>query len=349
MNTMDYQPLQLQEAEVQQLIKEKNVEYHDLLPAQLKELFIIDHIGIIQDKSKVESLPEYKPFCESKSSGYHYFYFPWHRKIIKTVGREDFLSLKTNRNRDLITEEEQQTLRNFTVAVLGLSVGSNIAFLLTQTGISNKIFLADPDTLDTTNLNRLLTGVQDLGLNKAIIASRKIYEGNPYAEPVPLAEGINDEKLEALLKTGVINCIVEEVDALPIKISTRRLALKYKVPVVMITDNGFGIGLHVERFDLGLDKIFEKDLSYWDKKMEGGLDHMKVTQIIIEDIFGSMDKVDPKLFASNVRIMKKELVSWPQLGSTAMFGGAAATQVIRKIALKESKELFIKRFINFDF
>jgi molybdopterin/thiamine biosynthesis adenylyltransferase len=346
---MEFKPVQLNDSDVLSLTEKNIATLHDLLPAQLKELFIIHHISMIQDKSKVESMSEYTKFCESRSGSHCYFHFPWHRIIIKTVGKNDFFTLKTNRNRDLISEEEQKKLSDFTVAVLGLSVGSNIAFLLTQAGMANKIFLADPDTLDTTNLNRLLTGVQDLGLNKAIIASRKIYEGNPYAEPVPLVEGINDEKLEAILKSESINCIVEEVDALPIKISTRRLAMKYKVPVVMITDNGFGIGLHVERYDLGHDKIFEKGTSYWDQKMEGGLDHQKITQIIIQDIFGSIEQVDPKLFASNVRIMKKELVSWPQLGSTAMFGGAAATQMIKKIALKESNELFIKKFIRLDF
>lgn len=344
---MEYLPIEIKsEAEVNELVAKKNSRLLDLLPAQWKELFVIKHLSEIENKSGIDQLDSFKNFKKSKAEDYKYFYYPWYNLIIKTVGRDDFFDLKTNRNRDLITEDEQRRLSEFTVAVLGLSVGSNIAFLLTQTGISDKIFLADPDTLDTSNLNRLLTGVQDLGLNKAIISARKICEGNPYAEPVPLTDGINDHKLEELLKTGSIHCIVEEVDALPIKISSRRLAMKYKVPVVMITDNGFSIGIHVERYDLGHQLIFEKDPAYWDKKFEGGLDHQKVSQIIIEDIFGSVEKIDKKLFASNIRIMKKELVSWPQLGSTAMLGGAAATQMIKKIALQESKEMFIKKFID---
>jgi molybdopterin/thiamine biosynthesis adenylyltransferase len=344
---MEHLPIEIKsEAEVKDLVAKKNSRLLDLLAAQWKELFVISHLSEIENKSEIDNLDSFKKFCKNKSGAFKYFYYPWHNLVIKTVEREDYLSLKTNRNRDLITDEEQQKLSEFTVAVLGLSVGSNIAFLLTQTGISNKIFLADPDTLDTSNLNRLLTGVQDLGLNKAIISARKISEGNPYAEPVPLVEGIDDKKLEELLKTGGIHCIVEEVDALPIKISSRKLAMKYKVPVVMITDNGFSIAIHVERYDLGHRLIFEKDLAYWDKKFEGGLDHQKVSQIIIEDIFGSVEKIDKKLFASNIRIMKKELVSWPQLGSTAMLGGAAATQMIKKIALKESNEMFVKKFID---
>ena len=344
---MEYLPVEIKsEAEVKDLVSKKNTRLLDLLPSQWKELFVISHLSEIENRAEIEHLDSFKEYCKNKSSDYRYFYYPWQHTIIKTVGEVDYFTLKTNRNRDLITEEEQQKLSAFTVAVLGLSVGSNIAFLLTQAGISNKIYLADPDTLDTSNLNRLLTGVIDLGLNKAIISSRKISEGNPYAEPVPLEEGIDDQKLESILKSGDVHCIVEEVDALPIKISSRKLAMKYKVPVVMITDNGFSIGIHVERYDLGHKLIFEKDPSYWDEKFKGGLDHAKVSQIIIEDIFGSVERIDKKLFASNVRIMKKELVSWPQLGSTAMLGGAAATQMIKKIALKESSDPFIKKFID---
>ena len=342
-----FQPVEIaDEAGVNKLVAENNSVFLDLIPAQMKELFVIENINKIENKSLAGDMPEFKAFCSDRSQSNRYFYYPWLGTIIRTVDEDDFFILKTNRNRDLISEEEQYRLKDFTVAVLGLSVGSNIAFLLTQAGISNRIFLADPDTLDTTNLNRLLTGVQDLGLNKAIISARKVYEGNPYADPVPMVQGIDDEKLETLLKTGSIHCIVEEVDSLPVKISTRKLAMKYKVPVLMITDNGFSIVMHVERYDLGHDKIFEKDLSYWDQKLGEGLDHQKVSQIIIEDIFGNVEKIDTKLFSSNVRIMKKELVSWPQLGSTAMFGGTAATQMIKKIALKESKDLFIKKFID---
>ena len=146
--------------------------------------------------------------------------------------------------------------------------------------------------------------------------------------------------------TGYVHCIVEEVDSLPVKISTRKLALKYKVPVLMITDNGFSIVLHVERYDLGHDKIFEKEIPYWDALMKTEMNIQTVSQIIVQDIIGDMQKIDPKLSASTMKVFQKQLVSWPQLGSTAMLGGVVATQMIKKIALKESNELFIKKFID---
>jgi molybdopterin/thiamine biosynthesis adenylyltransferase len=344
---MNFQPVLLKNRrEANELTAKNNADFTDLLPAQSLELYIINNLSKIVNKADIPSSPEFKTFCDEQLGRAKIFYYPWLNRIIQTLDQEHFFCLKTNRNQDLITGEEQKKLSEFTVAVLGLSVGSNIAFLLTQAGISNKIFLADPDNLDTTNLNRIFTGVQDLGLNKSILAARKIYEGNPFAEVTPIQEGINPGNLEELLKTGVVNCIIEEVDSLPIKITTRKLALKYKVPVMMITDNGFSVILHVERYDLGYSQIFEKDAAYWDSKISGGLDIQKVSQIIVEDIIGDMQKIDPKLIASTMRIFQKELVSWPQLGSTAMLGGVVVTQALKKIALGENKEPFIKRFIH---
>lgn len=344
---MIFQPTALHhQPEIQDLLDHKNAEYVDLFSRQLIELFVINHVSAIETKADIPQLPAFKDFCEEKKNQYKTFYYSWLNKVIKTVDQDDFFSLKSNRNQDLITAQEQVTLRNFNVAVFGLSVGSNIAFLLTQAGFSNKIFLADPDTLDTSNLNRIFAGAPEVGINKSIIATRKIYEGNPYAQVIPLEEGIDDEKLESLLKNETVHCIVEEVDSLPVKISTRRLALKYKIPVLMITDNGFSIVLHVERYDLGYDKIFEKEISYWDQILKTELNIQTVSQIIVQDIIGGMQKIDPKLISSTMRVFQKQLVSWPQLGSTAMLGGVVATQMIKKIALKESNELFIKKFID---
>jgi len=346
---MEFKPLRLSgQAEADALAKQKQAPVRDLLPLQVKELFLIRHLTPIADRSAVEQLPEYRPFADACAATAVFWYYPWLNTIFHTVGADDFYELKTNRNQDLFTHEEQRTLRNFTVAVLGLSVGSNIAFLLTQAGISNRIFLADPDTLDTTNLNRIFTGIQDLGVNKSWLASRKITEGNPYAEVVPMENGIDEARLETLLASEKIDCLIEEVDSLPVKISTRRLAMKYKVPVIMITDNGFRIILHMERYDLGYNQIFEKDPAYWDQKLKGDLDIQRVSQIIVEDVIGDMQQIDPKLVASGMRMFQRELVSWPQLGSTAMLGGVVITHALKKLALKESSELFVKKFISLD-
>ena len=228
-----------------------------------------------------------------------------------------------------------------------MSVGSNIAFVLAQAGISERIVLADFDELDTTNLNRILAGVHEVGLNKAVVAAHRIYEANPFARVTTLAEGVNEQNLEALLQTGEVNCIVEEIDDISFKIHARLLAMKHKIPVVMVTDNGDGVVLHVERYDLGHDKIWGKPHAYYEEKLSHGpLSKEQMGDIIMNDIVGGVHRVDKKMITSVKRVLASELVSWSQLGSAAILGGVVATCAIKKIALSDTGDKDIRMWVN---
>lgn len=345
-------PVILSEGEVEEFrSKLINVNFIDALSEQIKDLYYIEYSKILPpEKKEALTFPEFVAFQEKVKNDFCYVYFPWNNTLVKTVTKDNFLKLKTNRNKDLITEQEQEILRNYKVAVMGMSVGSNIAFVMTQAGISNEITIADFDELDTTNLNRILAGMHQVGLNKVYVAARRIYEDNPFADVNTMPEGVDEKLLEELLQKGEINCIFDEVDALPIKISIRKLGIKYKVPVVMITDNGDGIVVHVERYDLGHDKIFHKDENYWIEKMEqvknAGADAKKIMGgIIMNDIVGGVDKVDPKMLMSVQRTLNKELVSWSQLGSAAILAGVYGTYIVKQIALKKDERLDIHSYV----
>jgi len=317
----------------------------DAFSRQLKELFYIDnHVFIGMPKTEAFATDDFKKFVESKAKDFVFVYFPWNNTLVKTVGKEEYLKLKTNRNQDLITAEEQQKLRDYKVAVLGMSVGLNIAFVLTQAGISNNIVLADFDELDTTNLNRILAGIHQIGLNKTIIAARHIYEDNPFAEVTMLTEGVNETNLEELIKAGKVDCIVEEIDDFPFKIHARLLAMKYKIPVVMVTDNGDGVVLHVERYDKGHDQIWGKPAEFFTNALAAGpLGKEQAGMMIIQNIVGGVHRVDPKMIASVQRVIAKELVSWSQLGSAAILGGVVVTYTVKQIALgREPRKIFAR-------
>lgn len=348
MDTKIIAPEILSEKQYQELKdKTSNLVFVNAFDNQLKELFFIENNQFIgQPKAEVYQTTEFAEYCEQKKQDFNYIFYPWLNTVVKTVKKDNYLKLKTNRNQDLITAEEQKILQNYKVAVLGMSVGSNIAFVITQTGISNKIIIADFDELDTTNLNRILAGLHEVGLNKTIVASHRIYEDNPYAEVTTLPDGVNNENLEELLKNGQIDCIVEEIDDVKMKIGTRKLALEYKVPVIMLTDNGDGVVLHIERYDLGYDKIFEQDLNYWETRLQGEINKQLAGDIIINDIVGGIDKVNPKMIASVERVMKKELVSWSQLGSSAILGGVVVNWAIKEIVTGGNKTLFVREYIN---
>lgn len=325
------------------------VVFNDVYPRQLKELFFLDHQAYIgQNKEQVYASEDFKKYSADKREDCNFIFYPWLNTVISCVREADYWRLKTNRNQDLITDSEQEILRTFRVGVLGMSVGSNIAFVLTQAGISNQIVLADFDELDTTNLNRILAGVHQVGLNKTVVAARRIYEDNPYAEITLLTEGVNQKNLEELLSAGRLDCLVEEIDEIGMKIETRRLAIKYRVPVVMITDNGDGVVLHVERYDLAYNKIFGREIAYWQEKMSGPMDKEKAGGIIINDIVGGIEHVDPKMIASVARVLKRELVSWSQLGSSAILGGVVANWAIKQIALKQSQTELVREYIKLE-
>jgi molybdopterin/thiamine biosynthesis adenylyltransferase len=328
------------------LKKNPHINYVDALDSQIKELFFIkNHEFIGENKKQVYKSVHFEKFSKKNENNYTYVYFPWNNTVVKTIKKNDYLALKTNRNQDLITKEEQEKLSNLKVGVFGMSVGSNIAFILTQAGISNSITIADFDELDTTNLNRILAGVHQIGLNKTIIASRHIYEDNPFAKVNLMQKGVNKKNLESLLKNKKLDCIIEEIDDLHIKIEIRFLANKYKVPVIMITDNGDGVVLHVERYDLGYHNIFDKDFSYWNDILLKPPSKELMGKTIIEDIVGGVKKVDPKMMKSVEKVFKKELVSWSQLGSAAILGGVVTIIALKKIINKENNSEYLVKNI----
>jgi molybdopterin/thiamine biosynthesis adenylyltransferase len=334
------------DSQAKQIKKSAHITYVDAFEFQLKELFIIknpEYAGL--KKTVGYKTKEFANFLRAMKNKYVYVFYPWNFSLVKTVKKDDYLELKTNRNRDLITKKEQDRLRNTRVAVFGMSVGSNISLVLTQAGISNDIIIADFDDLDTTNLNRIIAGAHQIGLNKTIIAARKIYEDNPFAKVTTLSKGASKKNIEKLLRAKKIDIIIEEVDNLPFKIHTRELAIKYKVPVVMITDNGDGVVLHVERYDLGYKKIFNKNLAYWRKILSQPPSMNLMGNVIMNDILGGTHNVDPKMLKSVKRVLNRELVSWSQLGSAAILGGVVATVMLKRIINKEDNKKYIVKNI----
>lgn len=348
-----YKPLFLNDAEAKRLKKRfSHIITVDAFSRQIKELFFIDNPQYVgENKETVYTGDIFKKYAVKKQNTYTYVYYPWNGQLVKTIRAKDYFRLKTNRNQDLITAAEQKKLAGFRVAVFGLSVGSNIAFVLTQAGISSEIVIADPDELDTTNLNRIFGCIHQVGLNKSILAARRIYEDNPFAKVTILPKGVTEKSLASLLERKKIDCLVDEIDFIPMKITIRQLAMRYTVPVLMATDNGDGIVLHIERYDLGYQKIFHKNLNYWRKKLkqfetEKGGEKKIAGGIIMDDIVGGAHLVDPKMLKSVRKVLNKQLVSWSQLGSAAMLGGVYVTCALKHIILGRDKRKEVRAHIN---
>ncbi len=250
-------------------------------------------------------------------------HYPWRRTMVRVLGPRDFDRLRLDRNRNKITSEEQARFRDLRVGVVGLSVGHAVAHTLALEGLCGELRLADFDELDLSNLNRVPSSVFDLGVNKAVVAARRIAELDPYLNVRVFADGVTAETLDSFLDG--LDLVVEECDSIDTKLLVRHHARARGIPVVMETSDG-GV-LDVERFDLEPDRpVFHGLL--------GEMKTADVADLTIEQkstIAATLlepTKLTPRMIAS-VPEIGRTLSTWPQLGGDVALGGAAVTAAVR--------------------
>ncbi|MEO7082122.1 MAG: Rv1355c family protein, partial [Flavobacteriales bacterium] len=241
----------------------------------------------------------------------------------------------TDRNRNKITREEQALLATKKVGVVGLSVGQAVSVTMALERCFGEIRLADFDTLDLSNLNRIRTGTGNLGLNKAIVTAREIAEIDPYLKVTCFTDGLTKENMDAFFtEGGKLDILVEECDSVDIKILARQKAKALRIPVVMdMSDRGC---LDVERFDLEPDRPL----------MHGWIDHLDLEAasqpMTAEEKVPYMlpitgvETLSPRMKASVIEL-GQTVSTWPQLATSVVLGGALAGDAVRRIALNEFK------------
>lgn len=254
-------------------------------------------------------------------------YYPWRRTLVGILGPESFSILRLDRNRNKITRDEQLRLRGMTIGVVGLSVGHAIAHALVIEGLCGAIRLADFDTMALSNLNRVPAGILDLGVNKAVVAARRIAELDPYLTVSVFPDGLSDTNSAAFFDG--LDLVIEECDSLDVKFSVRRYAREQRIPVLMgTTDRGL---LDVERFDLEPDRpLFHGRLGEVDVSLLAELPIKEKIPYALRLL--SAPELSPRMAASLVEV-GSTLSTWPQLGSEVVSGAASVAAAVRRIGL----------------
>lgn len=257
--------------------------------------------------------------------------FPWSHTVVRYPDKDSYRQLRTSRNRDLITVEEQEKLHRAKIAVFGLSVGSNAADMLVRTGIGHRYLLADYDTVAPSNLNRITATGIDLGCSKLDLVARRISKLDPWIEQVHFREGVTAETLRRL-SDDPPDVIVEEVDDLAAKARIRRFAKAYGVPLVMATDLGDVTYLDVERHDVEDTPEFNGRIKQQDVDMlvNGELTDAQRSRVLLR--LAGLRHMSVRMLDSAVK-RGSELAGIPQLGTTASAGGALATIAVRELLL----------------
>lgn len=311
-------------------IRKLGCEVTDMESDILGAVVEMQHPMVRDPVEKRRLMRKLKPLLESK---FQYFYYAWLNRAVRVPDKILYRKIRSFRNRELITANEQSKLEHFTLGIAGMSVGSNVALASVIEGISlDEIRIADADTLSLHNLNRIRTSLLQVGRKKSHIIAEQLYELDPYIMIKVYDKGLTRKNITGFIKG--VNVIVDEVDDLEIKIRLRLIAKDLRIPVVMVTDIEDRALLDIERYDLDpAYPLFHGragELTL-DTIKNGVTNEMRVklsTSIVGEENLTSRMK-------QSVAAIGKTLPTWPQMGPAAFMAGSVAAYAVKKICLDD--------------
>ncbi|MGE5432327.1 MAG: ThiF family adenylyltransferase, partial [Syntrophomonadaceae bacterium] len=140
--------------------------------------------------------------------------------------------------------------------VMGLGgVGSYAAELLCRAGVG-ELTIVDGDKVEMSNRNRQLPALNStLGKRKAEVVSVRLIDINPALKLNVIDSYIEDKDMEALLKGGSFDYVVDAIDTLSPKVNLIYQCVMNKIPIV----SSMGAGA---KFDPSLVRVADVSESY---------------------------------------------------------------------------------------
>ncbi|MDP3710442.1 MAG: ThiF family adenylyltransferase [bacterium] len=306
----------------------------DIFTKALKELFFIENLELKDHPAKAKKT--LNKFLRGAPEGV-WIYYPWRNTAVHSLPENLYFKLRTARNRNLINETEQDNYRKMTAGIAGLSVGSSILNSLVISGGPKVLKIADPDIVDTSNLNRLKASLYDVGRKKVEVAARAVWDIDPFAE-IDIWDIKLDDRNFRKFVTGPkkLEVFIEQTDNLFFKFFSRLVCREEKIPVVMATDYGDGVIVDIERFDQEPSRpIFDGRVK--DIKNFRGLDKLKKLDSakwleLANKVIGANA---PARLKESLKEVGETLSAVPQLGTSASMAGSAISYVLRRIASKQ--------------
>lgn len=320
------------EAELSNLLQQKpHLQVFDTIYSQLKDLIKgLNPTKILNEEAIKEAIEKHLNGVDLFNYGV-WVYYPWLEKLVHILDEQEYIQVRTNRNKHKITQDEQDLLAQKKIGVIGLSVGQSVSLTLAIERGFGELRIADFDTLDLTNLNRIRSGAHNIDLKKTVIVAREIAEIDPFLKVVPFHDGITDDNIEDFLSgNGKLDLLIDECDSIDIKITCRIKAKELQIPVIMeASDRGT---IDIERFDLEPQRPI----------LHGTIDHLDISKVrylktseeklpYMVPISG-LETLSPRMKASAIEIMQT-ITTWPQLSSAVTYGGGITADLSRKVLL----------------
>ncbi len=300
---------------------------------QLRELFEITNPSVASNQAKLqEFLADNKE--QDQIIGV-WVYYPWRNAIVHLLTEHNFFALRTNRNQKLISAKEQLQLRDFPIAIFGMSIGGVIAKTIIQCGFSQRMTICDDDYFSISNLNRVPVDIFAIGQSKAERVAQDLYQLDPFLKLNVIRKRATQTLIEKLMREkNRPQLLIDAIDDFPMKVLLRQMAKKYRLPLLMCTNLGDSVLFDVERYDLEslqpfhgrvkaalLNKIVNQKLSDDERKM------LAVTLVGKNNV--------PLRAKRSVTQLGITLVGRPQLYSSVTVGAGITAFLVRQIALRK--------------
>lgn len=318
---------------LEQLLSKKSPVVNDCIQSQLQDLIKLKHPqNIFSNEALNEKIAQHLGGLSILEYGV-WVYYPWSNRLNHILEKEEFIAVRTSRNIYKITPYERTLLSTKKIGIIGLSVGQSVSVTLAMERIAGELRLADFDVLELTNLNRIRTGIHNLGVPKVHSVAREISEIDPYIKVHCYPEGINEKNIHQFFtEGGNLDLLVEESDGFDIKILSRIKARELRIPVIMEASDRCMVD--VERFDLEPERdILHGLVNHLDlatlKKLK--TNEEKIPYML--DILG-IETASKRLKASMLEI-EQSICTWPQLASAVTMGGGITADVSRRILLNQ--------------
>lgn len=247
----------------------------------------------------------------------------------------------------------RKQLRETVVGVVGASVGGNVLEGIIREVRPKYIKIADPDTMEITNLNRfmrgslrylsqprssrrrLLDGFSIHRVNKAWITEYELMLTDPYSQWYSYPTGVTAANIESFTLGNAeepkLHILIEEADNLTVKVQVREHCRKHKIPVLMVSD--FGHRVFVQFHDFSRDQSLPLGHGVEDTALYTLLDTAMTTGNRT-DVFSFVralcgDGYDADEFGSYIAgTGEHPTSSLPQSGATALIAGGIAGKIV---------------------
>lgn len=310
----------------------KDIKIIDSYSDMLSELYEITHPSTVLTEDFGKNCQQFIAKNNRSTSG-SWVFFPWKNALFHVLNEKEFSLVRTNRNREIITQVEQKKCAEYSVGIIGLSIGRSIVETITQMGGSQSVSIADFDTYSLSNANRVPLRLDEISLSKTEATARSLWEHNPYQDVRYYPEGVNPQNINSFCVSGGLQCLIDACDDFDLKVKMRLEAKKQAIPVVMMTNLGDSVLIDVERYDQDPDyPVFHGALDDTvEDIVSSTLTEAKKKEYAVKIVEA---KHVPSRALASLGLMHKELVGRPQLYSSVTVAGGLAAYVVRRMALE---------------